>query len=133
MKGDCPQQTFYRVPAIKFNPKRYGQTNTLYINLSSLPGDPKYTEFNVKSSRCNQALVSLEAVHNSKRLTSIDQWNMVFAAVYTFIRKLALIGNLRTTTKFTTTTSVDWEKTGTRKSVSAGKKKLKMVGGRRRH
>ena len=29
-------------------------------------------------------------------------------------------------TKFTTTTSVDWEKTGTRTSVSAGKKKLKM-------
>ena len=38
----------------------------------------------------------------------------------------ALIGNLRTTTKFTTTTSVDWEKTGTRTSVLAGKRKLKM-------
>ena len=37
-----------------------------------------------------------------------------------------LIGNLRTTTKFTTTTSVDWEKTGTRPSVSAGKRKVKM-------
>ena len=36
------------------------------------------------------------------------------------------LGNLRTTTKFTTTTSVDWEKTGTRMSVSAGKRKLKM-------
>ena len=36
-----------------------------------------------------------------------------------------LIWNLRTTTKFTTTTSVDWEKTGTRTSVSAGKRKLK--------
>ena len=36
------------------------------------------------------------------------------------------IGNLRTTTKFTTTTSVDWEKTGTRRSVSAGKRKVKM-------
>ena len=46
------------------------------------------------------------------------------------------VGNLRITTKFTTTTSVDWEKTGTRTSVSAGKRKLKMqsVGsGRRRH
>ena len=32
------------------------------------------------------------------------------------------IGNLRTTTKFTTT-SVDWERTGTRTSVSAGKRK----------
>ena len=38
----------------------------------------------------------------------------------------SIIGNLRTTTKFTTTTSVDWEKTGTRTSVSAGKRKLKM-------
>ena len=35
------------------------------------------------------------------------------------------IGNLRTTTKFTTTTSVDRERTGTRTSVSAGKRKLK--------
>ena len=38
----------------------------------------------------------------------------------------AILGNLRTTTKFTTTTFVDWEKTGTRTSVSAGKRKLKM-------
>ena len=37
-----------------------------------------------------------------------------------------LKGNLRTTTKFTTTTSVDWEKTGTITSVSAGKMKLKV-------
>ena len=37
---------------------------------------------------------------------------------------LLTLGNLRTTTKFTTTTSVDWEKTGTRTSVSAGKRKL---------
>ena len=37
-----------------------------------------------------------------------------------------LIGNLRTTTKFTTTTSVDWEKTVTRTSVSGGKRKVKM-------
>ena len=36
------------------------------------------------------------------------------------------IGNLRTTTKFTTTTSVDWEKTGTRTSVSSGKMNVKM-------
>ena len=34
--------------------------------------------------------------------------------------------NLRTKTKFTTTTSVDGERTGTRTSVSAGKRKLKM-------
>ena len=37
-----------------------------------------------------------------------------------------ILGNLRTTTKFTTTTSVDWDKTGTRTSVSAGKRILKM-------
>ena len=36
------------------------------------------------------------------------------------------IENLRTTTKFTTTASVDWEGTGTRTSVSAGIRKLKM-------
>ena len=36
------------------------------------------------------------------------------------------LGNLRTTTKFTTTMSVDWERIGTRTSVSAGKRKLKM-------
>ena len=36
------------------------------------------------------------------------------------------LGNLRTTTEFTTTTSVDWEKTGTRTSVLAGKRKLKI-------
>ena len=36
------------------------------------------------------------------------------------------IGNLRTTMKFTATTSDDWEKTGTRTSVSAAKRKLKM-------
>ena len=36
------------------------------------------------------------------------------------------IGNLRTTTKFTMTTSVDRERTGTRRSVSAGERKLKM-------
>ena len=36
------------------------------------------------------------------------------------------LGNLRTTTKFTTTTSVDRERSGTRTSVSAGKRKLKM-------
>ena len=34
--------------------------------------------------------------------------------------------NLRSTTKFMMTTSVDWEKTVTRTSVSAGKGKLKM-------
>ena len=36
------------------------------------------------------------------------------------------LGNLRTTTKSTTTTSVDRESTGTRTSVSAGNRKLKI-------
>ena len=39
---------------------------------------------------------------------------------------VVVIANLRTTTKFTTTTSVDRERTGARRSVSAGKRKLKM-------
>ena len=43
-----------------------------------------------------------------------------------YTRNVKLLGNLRTTTKFTTTTSVDWERTGTRMSVSAGKRKLKI-------
>ena len=45
---------------------------------------------------------------------------------FTFVDLWSILGNLRTTTKFTTTTSVDWEKTGTRTSVSAGKRKVKM-------
>ena len=36
-----------------------------------------------------------------------------------FVVVVDTLGNLRTTTKFTTTTSVDWERTGTRTSVSA--------------
>ena len=40
--------------------------------------------------------------------------------------RFLILGNLRTTTKFTTATSVDWEKTGTRTSVLGGKRKLKM-------
>ena len=36
------------------------------------------------------------------------------------------LGNLRSTTNFTTTTSVDRESTGARTSVSAGNRKLKM-------
>ena len=39
---------------------------------------------------------------------------------------LVILGNLRSTTKFTTTTSVDRESTGARTSVSAGNRKLKM-------
>ena len=41
-----------------------------------------------------------------------------------------ILGNLRTTTKFMTKTSVDWERTGTRTSVSAGKRKLEDADGR---
>ena len=48
-------------------------------------------------------------------------WGLILYSVFRQI-----LGNLRTTTKFTTTTSVDWERTGTRTSVSAGKRKLKM-------
>ena len=52
-------------------------------------------------------------------------WNRAFINVARPEKRV--IGNLRTTTKFTTTTSVDWEKTGTRTSVSAAKRKLKML------
>ena len=41
-------------------------------------------------------------------------------------KKHSITGNLRTTRKFTTITTVDWEKTRTRTSVSARKRKLKM-------
>ena len=40
-----------------------------------------------------------------------------------------ILGNLITTTKFMTKTSVDWERTGTRTSVSAGKRKLEDADG----
>ena len=55
----------------------------------------------------------------------INDWNSLPSEV---------IGNLRTVTKFTTTTSVDCEKIATRTSFSAGKRILKMlsVGSRRR-
>ena len=38
----------------------------------------------------------------------------------------SLLGKLRTTTKLTTTLSVDWERTGTGTSDSAGERKLQM-------
>ena len=41
-----------------------------------------------------------------------------------------ILGNLRTTTKFMTKTSVDWERTGTRTSVLAGKRKREDADGR---
>ena len=46
---------------------------------------------------------------------------------FSFNRSVATVAtrNLRITTKFTTTTSVDRESTGTRTSVSAGNRKLK--------
>ena len=49
-----------------------------------------------------------------------------FSGSFHYEVTVAILGNLRTTTKFTTTTSVDRESTGTRTSVSAGKRKLKM-------
>ena len=41
-----------------------------------------------------------------------------------------ILGNLRTMTKFMTKTSVDWERTETRTSVSGGKRKLEDADGR---
>ena len=57
-----------------------------------------------------------------KSIRSHNSWTQICALEVTHQG----IGNLRTTTKFTTTTSVDWERTGTTTSVSAGKRKLKM-------
>ena len=56
---------------------------------------------------------------------SISNWELIKKRSTDVVCQMK-IGNLRTTAKFTTTTSVDWEKTGTRTSVSAGKRKLKM-------
>ena len=53
--------------------------------------------------------------------------NLFFLSRSSCLSSELLIGNLRTTTKFTMTTSVYWEKTGTRTSVLAGKRKVKML------
>ena len=72
----------------------------------------------VLSSSLSQSVVELSrrVVESSRRVVKSSR-RLVF---------FDLVGKLRTTTKFTTTTSVDWERTGTRTSVSAGKRKLKM-------
>ena len=59
---------------------------------------------------------------SGSRLIFIGSWSCSY---FNCVHKRR-IGNLRTTTKFTTTTSVDRERTGTRTSVSAGKRKLKI-------
>ena len=66
--------------------------------------------------------------HNlkTKLLSEINETHRNWKSALLKQNRADTIGNLRTTTKFTTTTSVDWEKTGTRTSVSAGKRKLKM-------
>ena len=57
-----------------------------------------------------------------------SNWKMFWPLIsrQTPLSECIAVGNLRTTTKFTTTMSVDLERTGTRSSVSAGKRKLKM-------
>ena len=65
-------------------------------------------------------------INETHRNWSPRSWNKTEQGRKRNVAFLDTIGNLRTTTKFTTTTSVDWEKTGTRTSVSAGKRKLKM-------
>ena len=59
---------------------------------------------------------------NSLTSKFIENWALFERLTHS---QRSALGNLRTTTKFTTTTSVDWEKTGSRTSVSAGKRKLK--------
>ena len=69
--------------------------------------------------------------HPAKEVYSLEMFVTDLLSFHKGIRASSTVstgklGNLRTTTKFTTTTSVDWERTGTRTSVSAGKGKLKM-------
>ena len=65
-------------------------------------------------------------INETHRNRSSPSWNKTEQGRKRKVDFRDTIGNLRTTTKFTTTTSVDWEKTGTRTSVSVGKRKLKM-------
>ena len=63
---------------------------------------------------------------NVNSALEVIKLSLLLLSLLLLLLLLLLLGNLRTTTKFTTTTSVDWERTGTRTSVSAGKRKLKM-------
>ena len=65
-------------------------------------------------------------INETHRNRSPRSWNKTEQGRERNVAFLDTIGNLRTTTEFTTTESVDWKKTGTRTSVSAGKRKLKM-------
>ena len=75
-----------------------------------------------------QVIRNTAETKNSERLEPrnhvINKWNMIFRVSLVL---LLTVGNLKITTKFTTTMSVDWERTGKRTSVSAGKRKLKVT------
>ena len=60
------------------------------------------------------------------RIFALDEFELLKVEEDIVYHNQSLLGNSRTTTKLTTTTSVDWEKTGTRTQLSAGKRKLKM-------
>ena len=60
------------------------------------------------------------------RIFALDEFELLKVEGDIVYHNQSLLGNLRTITKFTTTTSVDWEKTGTRTPLSAGKRKLKI-------
>ena len=69
--------------------------------------------------------------HPAKEVYSLEMFVTDLLSFHKGIRASSTVstvklGNLRTTTKFMTTTSVDWENTETKTSVSAGKRKLKM-------
>ena len=69
--------------------------------------------------------------HPAKEVYSLEMFVTDLLSFRKGIRASSIVstvklGNLRTTTKFMTTTSVGWVKTGRRTSVSAGKGKLKM-------
>ena len=84
----------------------------------------------VEEYRCCHAalLIKTSRIFDAvrKKLIDREKSTVLPGFLIVIVVEPATLGNLRTTTKFATTTSVDWERTGTRTSVSAGKRKLKM-------
>ena len=103
-----------KVPLYKKNvPGAIFGNNTFLISLQSFPKLPFFHSYGLFSAK----------------ILLFSQKSFTVAVIKLFngsssVREM--IRNLRSTTKFTTTTSVDWEKTGPRTSVLAGKRKLKM-------
>ena len=80
----------------------------------------RLSNFEVTLDSISSRLAS--ALNTSDR--SLQDINELKSALRSF-QAIELLENLRTTTKFTTTTSINRERTGMRTSVSAGKNELK--------